>query len=1076
MAEAKQLFVGRDRELRQLASGFADAAAGRGALFLVAGPPGVGKTTLAEALCEHARGEGATTLWGRCWENAGAPAYWPWVQALRGYARERDPDALRAEAGSGTPYLARLVPELAAQSKARGDSPELGSEQARFALFQAVADLLRAAGAARPIVLVLDDLHAADPSSLLMLRFVARDLEGTRLLAIGMYRDLEARRDQEVGALLGELEREGRAMSLGGLSEHETGRMVTARTRTPASQELVASLQEVTEGNPFFLTELVRLLETQGRLEARLQPDAPPLPAGVRETITHRLDYLPDDARGLLRGAAVIGRQFSLRLLAALGGIAPAEALELLEPGLELGLVKKAGAGPGGLRFSHALVRETLYGELSRAERLSLHHRAGEAIESLRAADLEPHFAELAHHFLEAAPAGDQRKGTDYAILAGKRADRVFAHEDAARHFERALAALELGGGGELERRCDIALALGDARWRAGQTADAKRTFIQAGALARELGSSERLGRAAIGFGGRFAWVEATGVVDDELVELLEAALEAQPPGDSALKAEVMARLSMMLYFSPAELSRREALADDAVAMTRRLGDPSALAYALNAKRFTLWHSSRIEQRLAVAAELVDAARVAQETELAMRGHAWTIVDLLEQGDIGRAEVAAGEHARLTEELRQPLYHADLVKWRAMRALLAGQLDDAERLLAKLGAAADRVQDPDIIQAYGIHLFVMRGLQGRLDEVAPLIEGYVAQFPAISSWRASLAFLYTELRREDDARELYERIIAEDSLEQQAGSWAIGVAMLAEVCAFLGDVERAPKLYKMLLPYEKLSIVIGYAAACFGAAGRSLGILARTMGRFDAAERHFLDAIELNERLGARVWLAWSKADYARLLAERNQPGDSERVERLLDEVIRSAEKTQAARIAEKAAEVGWQAEIEARVTLLFSDIEGSTAITRQIGDRAWLELLRRHNALVRAQISAHGGFEVKTQGDGFMVAFSSERRALDCAIAVQRAFAELPPAEAGTRLRLRIGLHTGEALRDAGDFYGTNVNLAARVAAAAGAGEVLVSQPLRERVRGEAYEFERHRSEELKGLPGTYHLYAVRW
>jgi tetratricopeptide (TPR) repeat protein len=893
--------VGRERELEALRAGLADARSGAGRLYVVSGEPGVGKTTLAETIAAEAESLDARALWGRCWEDAGAPPYWPWIQILRAHARELEPDALRTELADGAPAIAALVPETRAKLPDVPEPQGTNTEGARFALFEAVAGTLRRASERRPHVLVLDDLHAADTPSLLLLRFVARDLQAARLLIVVTYREVEARLDSERARLLADVGREGQTISLTGLSETELSELVRDRAGVSPAEGLARELYRKTEGNPFFADEVIRVLIAEGRLAVDAAPGIA-LPDGVRETIARRFEHLSEPARDLLAIASVIGREFDLDVLARVRDQRPAELIDALDEAVDLSILEELPGPATRYAFAHALFREALYDGLRKRERMSLHRRVGEALEADAA---EAHPAELAHHFFQAAAAGEGvEKAVGYATAAGDHADARFAYEEATEHYRRALAALDWLEPRDDTRRCELLLAMGDTQWRAAATEPAKRTFEEASAAARRLGSAEHLARAALGFGGRFAWVEATGAVDQRLADLLDQALTLLgDDGDPALRARLKGRLAMQLYFSERRYPEAQRAAAEAVELARGSGDRAALAYALNARRFVLWGRSVTQERVTLSRELLAVATEAGETELVLRGHGWLIVDQLESGEIAGADRAIDLHVQMANELRQPLYAAEATKFHAMRALMDGRLVEAERLIEDFASTAARMEDPDVAQAIGIQLFVLRGLQGRLTELEEGARAFAEQYPLLPAWRCGLAFLCGEVGKEDEARRRYRALTGEHfGWTNRAGGWLIGICTLTELCAQFDDTDGAPKLYATLDPFSGTNVVIGYGAACFGAADRPLGVLASVLGQFDRAEEHFRAALDLETRMAMPVFAAWTRTHYAAMLLARDGEGDFERAAELLEaalEATRAAGADRLTRIAE---------------------------------------------------------------------------------------------------------------------------------------------------------------------------------
>jgi class 3 adenylate cyclase len=382
-------------------------------------------------------------------------------------------------------------------------------------------------------------------------------------------------------------------------------------------------------------------------------------------------------------------------------------------------------------------------------------------------------------------------------------------------------------------------------------------------------------------------------------------------------------------------------------------------------------------------------------------------------------------------------------------------------------------------------------------------------YPAVPAWRTAIAFNYAEQGMLEEARTEFEVLAKDDfAIFPRDGNWPAALGLLSDTCAILGDKERARYLYDELLPVADKCIVIGAAVDCFGPCHRFLGLLATTMGRWDDAERHFKDALEMNARMHAGRPSGWAFHQYADMLLRRDGPGDREKALSLLSRALDVAERlgltallqrslalkmraqgistisgiytsidTVAQTVQSERPQISVQPAPDGTVTIMFSDIEDSTVLTERLGDRAWQDVLREHNALVRDQLRAYGGYEVKTMGDGFMVAFQSAKKGLDCAIAIQRAFAERNAAH-GEHVRVRIGLHAGEAIKEGDDFYGKNVIVASRVAGQAKGAQVLVSSMVHQLVESsvDTSLFGEPRDVELKGLANAQRVYEVRW
>jgi tetratricopeptide (TPR) repeat protein len=576
---ASGVFVGREREMDELRAGLEDALSGRGRLLLLVGEPGIGKTRTAEELATYARLRRAQVLWGRCYEGEGAPAYWPWVQAIRSYVHDRDPQALLSEMGSGASDIAQVVSEVRQRLPGLPEPPPVSPEQARFRLFDAITTFLKNAGGGQPVVLVLDDLHWADKPSLLLLQFLARELRGARLLVIGTYRDVDLRRQHPLSQTLGELAREELAhrIVLRGLGREDVARFVEITAGIKPPPALVDAVYKETEGNPFFVNEVVRLLVADGRLERpeTVRSWSVSIPQSVREVVGRRLDHLSVECNRVLTIASVVGREFGVDVLEPVSGLTGDRLLELLEEAVAARVIVEVPRQVGRYSFAHALIRETLYEELSTTRRVRLHRQLGETLETLYGGNPEPHLAELAYHFFEAAQGGDVDRAIAYAVRAGDRAADTMAHEEAVRQYEMALQAFELRGG-RGTGRCAMLLKLGETLWKAGEYDRAREVAREAADIARRLGDAESLARAALGYGGRLVAFAAVSR-DATLVALLEEALAALPEEDSALRARLLARLAEEITFSD-PYERREALGLQALEVARRVGDSSVLA------------------------------------------------------------------------------------------------------------------------------------------------------------------------------------------------------------------------------------------------------------------------------------------------------------------------------------------------------------------------------------------------------------------------------------------------------------------------------------------------------------------
>ncbi|HEY7120963.1 MAG TPA: AAA family ATPase, partial [Solirubrobacterales bacterium] len=1097
------------RELEKLREAVDAALAGRGSLQLLVGEPGIGKTRASEELATYANVSGARVYWGRCREDEGAPAYWPWVQAIRSYVRDADPVALAWQLGGGAAEVAQLVPELAEKLDIE-PADGTDSEEARFRLFDSVTSLLLAAARDRPLVIVLDDLHWADEPSLLLLRFAARELASSGLLILGTYRDVELGRHHPLARVLGEIsgiEGSGR-IPLRGLGAGAVERYIEMTSGAPVPAGLSEAVQEQTDGNPFFVGEVVRLLASEGRLTAGGDIAELHIPQGVREVVGRRLDRLSEETNQALSVAAVIGREFEDDVVLRVADLNLEQLMKAAQEAIGERLV--TDLGDGRFSFAHALVRDTLYEELTPAKRSALHERAGLAIEGICGGDVEERLGELAHHFLEAAPRGDLAKAIDYAQRAGAQDMEQLAYEDAVDVYGRALEVLDLMEDADEELRCRLLLNLGGAEAKSARVADARAAFERAAESARRLDDTDALVGAAIGI----ALMSDAGRLDEQLLALLDEALERIGPERSARRAALLSAKSAELYWVANDVEESEELVDEAIEIAREIDSPPTLAAALQRKMFIPYGPDSARERLALADEMVELGEDCGDREAVVRGHAYRLWSFLELGDIPAVDRELELYARLAEELRMPEHTWHTFALRGMRALLDGDMDQAERLALEAQRAGDRAEQPLAQQYYGIQMIQIRSMQGRAGELLPAVRELAERFPGIPAWRGGQVTLAARSGDLKVAKRELDRLADDDfSVFPRDVNWFAAMSLIGEAIAIIEAEQHAQSVYEQLLPYEGLVTVVARAAACNGPVDRVLGLLARLMGRVDDAERHLSNAVEIATRMNDRPGMALCGLALAELLLERDRDNDRELALELLSTVLATAREMGARWVADEALADRLEAQglagvdvttsidemvsaleeeqpdmrahmaPDGTVAILFSDIEDSTVLTERLGDERWLQLLREHNTIFRELLSRHDGYEVKSQGDGFMLAFPDPCEALECAIDVQRAFAEREADESTEPLRVRMGLHTGEVISEEGDYFGKNVILAARIAAQALGGEILVSQELRQAVseddreaNGNGLRFDDGRELELKGLAGSHRVYRAEW
>lgn len=855
----ERTFVGRDAVLARLTHALEASHAGQLRVALITGEPGIGKTRLADELSTLARESGIAVCSGRCHEGVGTPPFWPWTQILR--------SSLTLLGKAQATRIARenlggLLPELC-PSDAHVHTTSPAADE-RFALFDAVRGFLQRVAAEQPLLLVLDDLQWADAASLLLLRFLARELGDVPLMLLAIYRDTDVGPDHAMLACAADLARvpDTESILLGGLSERDLVRYIAHGTGA-APPALVERIHARTGGNPFFATEVVRLL-----LESGDHADTGAIvPATVRDVVARRIATLSDPARAVLQVASVIGREFTLSVVVRVPQPAlhrRAALLGGLDQVLAARLVERHGRD-GGYRFAHDLVRETIYDALPSEFRATLHGQVARILEEASdGADDDDRLAALAHHFDRAAVGDDPARAIEYTVRAAERAASLLAYEEAARHYERALELAERrppnrrAFGASSERSATVALLLpaGENLWRAGEFPRARDAFRRAAALARTAGDPALLARAALGFGGDFRGYDVL-MGDPELIDLLEEALARQPSATSALRGRVMARLAIALYDVPGSLERRVALSANAVQTAETTRDHAALAAALYTRHWAIWGPDTLDDRVAAATAMQHLAEETGDRECALHAHRFLTVDALERGERAAMDGHLASCRALAEALRQPYYRWFGAQLLAMRTLLAGRIDDAERLLEEAHALARRSESRNVELGYQSLRFWVRREQGRAGELEPLMRAFVERLPGAVSWRCALAMLHVELGRPDDARHHLDLLAADDFAGIPRNAfWLASMVMVSDACAGLNDVRRARVLYAQLQPYAGRVAELTVGGGCLGSVDRALGRLARLAGHPDGAEAHFTAALGVERGLEAPLLVA----------------------------------------------------------------------------------------------------------------------------------------------------------------------------------------------------------------------------
>ena len=833
-------------------------------------------------MAERAQVMDMLPLWGRSWETSGAPVYWPWVQILRALIDARSWTGLQTGSGGASQWLAQILPELRdVLTDTAPSSPPIESEKARFALFDAISSFLRNAASEGPLVVVLDDLHAADKASLLLFEFVAEVIADAQILLVGMYQEAAAHQRPEVEKLLSTLQRRSPSLTLKGLAAEDLAQLVEHHAGGRWPDEMVQALHATTDGNPFFGNEVMRLLRAEGRLgPGNGNGDKThahfPLPDTVKETVHRRFVPLGPQTLDALKTAAVIGREFRL---ATLERATDREGLiDPLSEAVVAGLLTEVQGSIGLFRFTHNLMRDTLYLDLSPSEHVRRHRLVGEALEH-RYGDSSEHLAELAHHFAEAAPGGDSAKAFDFAVKAAEEAGRLFAYEQAADLFQLALDLSDL-----LEpdprRTAELLLARGLAVARYDDLT-ALDTLLTAAEAARAIGDARLHAHAALSIR---AFPRGIGVIDEQPSAVLKESLELIPDEEQALRAQVQARLAASLYYWPGTEQRRMELVEQAIATARRVNDPATLANVLYNGQIVTWGPDNTERDLEWMDEILRLNEILGDPRLDLVARNRRFDLLVELGDLAEADRTL-KALELTSVKggADPRTAAYVCLHSARRAIIDGSYAEAERLNAQAADDGRRLRDQTIVSLARIQILSLRWQQERFAEMENEIR-QAASGNAAFAWPAFLVMACCRLGYEAEARRELELLGRHDfdDLPRYDG-WITGMATLSEACAHLDDVARAKKIYALLLPFAARNVTLGQTVFA-GPVSRFLGVLAGVCRNWDTAESHFRASREASERMNAPGMLLQTGMAEAEMLARRGQPGDRDRALQLLDE------------------------------------------------------------------------------------------------------------------------------------------------------------------------------------------------
>lgn len=863
-------FVGRDGELSRIKGKLSETRTGRGGLVMLVGEPGIGKSRMIEEFTEHARGDGAAVLFGACFEGEWVPPFAPFADAIDNYAKDVAVETLQADLGHSAGAIARLAPSLRDRLPDFAEPAALQPDEERFRLLDAVSQFLIAASQRAPVVLVLDDLHWADKGTIAMMRHVARFVTKHRILMLGAYRDVELDRQHPLSDALAQLRREVEyeRIAIKGLDEGDIGAMLTGITEHEVPEAFVHAISEETDGNPFFIREVLihlteegKIFQQDGRWTSNVSIAEMGIPEGVRQVIGRRLSRLSDAANKLMTAASGFNGPFHIDLAGAAAGLDESAALDALDEALQSQLLRSTGEHDT-YNFTHALIRHTLYGELSPSRQVRLHRQIAEAMERVYGDRAKEHAAELAFQYHRSSAVSGAERGVPHALAAADQAEASAAWDEQVAFLRMALELLPDGDA----RHPRLLARLGIALMWALQPDEGVRVAADAGA---SIATSEDNDAAA-----------------DYLHDAMIAAFEA----GSMLSSYALATQGMSFIGSRRDGVWGSLMHFDYLA--RSATDPDALGILLPAEdpEYETWLQvmnsfgadagtfafSRFESRAQLRSDLktmgtTRAAGAALFFLADTQGARTILLDALPSAE-REGRIAA-----------QVLIHGYLGRCFAA----VGELDEARAscdrcaaLIARLPGSSVHTQQLDIAQLEGL------GASGAgLAVAVPALDQWIQEDRPEARYARSLLFsvsalAYAQAGREADALAMIVKAlpaierapIGEVNLPCYTcnSAWALWIL---ERTDHIEAIEKSLR-EKVIAPDHRFILQDGRLA---------LGRLCALQGRYDEASEWFAKARTVLEEDGQRPLRAIVDYDEALMYARRNAAGDRERALPLLD-------------------------------------------------------------------------------------------------------------------------------------------------------------------------------------------------
>lgn len=872
-------FVGREPLMKELTGLVEQAARGATCCLLLTGGPGIGKTRTLAELCTYARQQGGHVWLGRCTDAEGEPFLWPFTQVLRAALASLGAARMRELMGPGVAEIGEAIPEL---RHALADLPAavpLTSSAARFRLFDSVAMFLRRASERTLIVLGFDDLQHADEATLALLLFITRQPTSSALMITGTFRSAlpgAQRWPAGLDALL--REDRTRCIELSGFTREALARYVELSLERAPSALAIDALHEQTAGNPLFVHQILE--------SWRARADAAPFELAevtnsidLRASIERHLEVVSPSCCELLRVASVLGRDFSLGLLAQVAEQPVDRTWQQLVTAEATSLIEGGSPDVGHFRFTHPLIRDALYRSLSARDRARLHGRAGRMLEAQGVGPSELRLAEVARHLVLAAPAYDEGLALPFTLRAAEVALERRAYEEAAAHFQRALALLDLSAP-DPRRRVALLFRRGDALTRTTELATARSVLFEAASLARELGDADTLCQAA----ALLAVRPEPGEVDAAQLAILQDAIAVLSCADER-RVLLLAALAKSLAYDKDRV-RRVQLAREALHASRTLTQHGLRMEVLKHCQQALIGPDHLPERAAIARDLKALAEGDNDAAAALHAASAQVDTRLESGDMAGLDAAIEAMESLAERVREPFCRWRLKAVRSTRALIRGEMAEAEHWVKaayEYGAPLDRELAR---HAFCAQMMALHMMQGRLTEAEPLAREMAERYPDLPGWRARLGAIDWALGRRDRARRALAALL-ERGLGWICSEPAVltSLCSIADLCCAVRDAQAAALVYGALTPYRDHIALTHVGATSYGPVARYLALLAACRGEVAQADADFARALERAEAMQSPTYVAMIGTAHA---AELLRSGDGAKRERARALLIRS--------------------------------------------------------------------------------------------------------------------------------------------------------------------------------------------